>query len=109
MVYVVGSVFMVGAFVMALAFFLRYLRTRWTATLEGKYSMTFSVVLLLATGLGTAALLVDRTHYAWLYGRAVLWGLIFMVLVWRFVLLMRGQRAKRLREEAETVEAPVGR
>lgn len=80
-----------------LVFVVRYLRTEWEVTPEGRHMMAFSAVILTilaTTAAGVLGLVEKIGVVGWLVIQNVEFALLLTVLVWRDVLLFRAQRRK---------------
>jgi hypothetical protein len=94
----VTNVLVVAAFVGALAFVLRYLRTRWFASSMGVHVMTFMTVLMLILGLAAAT-----TFWGEFWNRDLLrlidYSLINAILWWRTLILFNAQNFVKRRKK----------
>lgn len=102
----VTDVLVIAAFVGALLFVLRYLRTRWFSTPMGRHVMGFMVGLALILGLAAATTLwgefanrnvIRFLTYAVING--IVWWRVGMLFEGQRVIRTRGRRAKPKEEE----------
>jgi hypothetical protein len=102
----VTDVFVHTVFVASLLFVVTYARARFWRTAWGRWLMADTVVIMLLSGLGVIAI-----HWgpAWAgrdIVRAVAWGLIAAVMVWR--LLLRRSADREARADARDKHSPQG-